>query len=144
MLGDAQVPERVRPGERVASLRRELVRAFKRRNRRAVVASDNLMEATDPEQRLAFAAQIAEPSIEQCSTLEQRQLACILDLAFEKPCMHDSTARQGDISLDRIKFLLRARKRAGISAEDDTFIKQPGPLEPLVHSQNHDGISSAK
>ncbi|HEV8460869.1 MAG TPA: hypothetical protein VGQ38_09185 [Gaiellaceae bacterium] len=133
MRGDAQVPKGVRLGERVAGLRREVVRAFQRRNRGAVVASDDLVEATDPEQRLAFAAQIAEISILLCSSLEQCQLACILDPAFEKPCVRDSTARQGDVSLYRIKSLRCARQPAGISAEDSAFIEQPGSLEPLVH-----------
>ena len=94
-------------GAVVAGLLRQLAGAFKDRNRRPVVAPDDLVEAADPEQRFALAAHVGEAAVQFRRALEEGELArircCLLGVLVplpEESRVHDPAAGQGKIGLD--------------------------------------------
>ena len=46
--------------------------------------------------------------------------------------MHDPAAGKGQAGLDGVQLTVSRRQQAGLAAEDEPLIQQPGPLEPRV------------
>lgn len=131
VLRDAQVPQRVRLRQLVAGPRRQLERAFQGGHRGVVVVSYHLVVRADPEQRLPFAARVAELLVELRRTREQLKLARVLVLLRDVPGVHDPAAGQGEIGLDRVQVPFGRRQRAAVATHDGAFIEQSRPLDPI-------------
>ena len=46
--------------------------------------------------------------------------------------MNDPAAGQGQIGLDGVQFPVGYRQHAGIAAEDEAFVAQPGPFDSFI------------
>jgi len=69
VCGDAEVPERIGPGQQIAGLLRERVGLLELQNRSVLLTPDHLVHDADPEPRLPLAANVVLVSIQQRGAL---------------------------------------------------------------------------
>lgn len=112
------------------------------------------MEAANPEHRLGFARHIAKFSVKLRRALEQRQLALVADSLArvmipvqQEARVHQPTASQAVIGLNRVKLTVSFGYEASIPVEDRALVCLLGALNPLIHlaiasncRQDHRGL----
>jgi hypothetical protein len=109
------------------------------RNCGITVAPHNLVEAADPEQRLALAAHVTELAIQLRRALEERQLARVLAEPLRvRPSlrkvlrMNHAATSQRKIGFHSVQVPLGESQHALVAAEDGAFIAQPGLLDSIL------------
>jgi hypothetical protein len=123
----------------VAGLRRQPAGSLQVRHRGRVVTADELVDAADPEQRLALAAGVAQGPVQLQRSLEQGQLGGILGGrraggggGVLESRVQQQPARQRRVGFQRVQASFGVGQRAAVAAEHRLRVCRHGQCDRIL------------